>query len=204
MPEELQSLRSRMKANAQLLLVLLAVMLVIEVIDWLTPAVLDNFGIQPRRLRSLPAIVFAPFLHSGFSHLLANAIPFFMLGWLILLRGRREFVIVSLVSALVSGVTVWLLGTENSVHIGVSGVVFGYFGFLIARGVFDRTFGAMIIALVVGVLYSGLLWGLLPLWPGISWQGHLGGMIGGVLCGFLLARGTNVRFLRRASGPGKA
>jgi len=181
-----------------LLLVLLGVMLALELIDWLTPAYLDRFGIQPRRLRGLPGIVTAPFLHGGFSHLLANALPFFMLGWLILLRGRRDFVIVSVVSALVSGITVWLIGSQDSVHIGCSGVVFGYFGFLLARGFFERTFGAMLMALGVGLLYSGFLWGLLPLWPGISWQGHLGGLIGGVICGYVLARPPALRWAVRS------
>lgn len=200
MYDEPRSWRRRWKANAQLLLALLGVMLALELIDWLTPATLDRFGIQPRKLRSLPAIAAAPLLHGGFSHLITNAVPFFVLGWLILLRGRRDFATVSLVAAAVSGLAIWLLGSTGSIHIGASGVVFGYFGFLVARGIFERTVAAMVTALVVGLLYGGILWGLLPVQPGISWQGHLGGLIGGVLCGYFLARPAALRWVRQ-SGP---
>lgn len=188
MQDERQTRRQRWKASGQLLLVLLAAMFLLELIDWATAARLDEYGIRPRHVRSLPAIVFAPLLHGGFAHLLTNALPFFVLGWLILLRGWRDFAWVSAVSAVVSGGAIWLLGKSGSVHIGVSGVVFGYYGFLVARGLFERTVAAVLTAIVAGVLYGGIIWGLLPVRADVSWEGHLGGFIGGVVCGYGLAR----------------
>ncbi len=188
MQDEPRTWRQRWKASAQLLLVLLAAMLLLELLDWAGPWQLDRYGIRPRHLGSLPAIVYAPLLHGGFSHLLTNALPFFLLGWLILLRGRRDFILVTIVSAVASGAVVWLLGRPGSVHIGVSGVVFGYFGFLIARGFFERTLAAVFSALIAGGMYGGIVWGLLPVRSDISWEGHLGGLVGGLLCGYQFAR----------------
>ena len=137
LPAESAAWHLRWRRNAQTLLALLALMLLLEVIDWATSANLDQYGVHPRELRGIWGIVAAPFLHGGFYHLLANAVPFFVLGWLILLRGWRDFAAVSIVAGLVSGGVVWILGAQGTVHIGASGVVFGYFGFLVARGLVD-------------------------------------------------------------------
>lgn len=149
---------------------------------------LDFLGIQPRTRDGLYHILIAPFLHKGFNHLLANTVPFLMLGWLILLRGVAEFVAVTLITMTVSGLGIWLLGMPGTIHIGLSGVVFGFLGFLLLRSYFERSLVAIGMAVIVGMLYGGMIWGVLPSQPNISWLGHLFGFAGGGLAAYLLAR----------------
>lgn len=149
---------------------------------------LDVYGIQPRSIIGLRGILFAPFLHGSFAHLTANTIPFLTLGWLIMLREVSDFFVVTIITALVSGVGVWLTAPINSITIGASGLIFGYFGFLLLRGYFERSFAAILFSLIVGLLYGGIIWGVLPLQYGISWQAHLFGFIGGAIAARLLAR----------------
>lgn len=147
---------------------------------------LDTLGVQPRTLVGLRGILFMPFLHNGFGHVLANTIPFFILGWLVMLGGIPQFFVVVAVTMIVSGLGAWLFGSSNSVHIGASGLVFGFLGFLITRAYFERSLVSIALALFVFVLYGGILLGALPLQSGISWQGHLFGFIGGALAAYML------------------
>ena len=140
-----------------------------------------KFGIIPRSTDGLIGILVAPFLHANLNHLVANTVPFLLFGWLVMLRDRRHFAVVTLLAMLGSGLLSWTLGAPNSIHIGASGVVFGYFGFLLLAGWYARSAGSIAISLLVGVLWGGTVLGVLPGTPGISWQGHLGGFIGGVL-----------------------
>ncbi|MBD1850849.1 rhomboid family intramembrane serine protease [Leptolyngbya sp. FACHB-711] len=142
---------------------------------------LNALGIRPCTQIGLRGILFAPLLHGSWAHLAANTVPFLVLGWLVLLNGFNQFAIVTAVVWIVSGLGVWLFASRNSLHIGASGVVFGYLGFLLARGYFRQDFGSIAIAVVVLALYGPLIWGILPFRRGISWQGHLFGMVGGVL-----------------------
>lgn len=150
---------------------------------------LDKYGVQPRSLIGLRGIIFAPFLHGGFAHLTANTIPFLIMGWFVLLRGTWEFTVVSVITAVSSGLGAWLFGAPNSVHIGVSGVIMGYFGYLMMRGYFERSLTAVVWSIFIVFLYGGLLWGVLPGQNGISWQSHLFGFLGGGLAAYLLAKG---------------
>ena len=140
-----------------------------------------KFGIIPRTTDGLIGILVAPFLHANLNHLVANTVPFLLFGWLVMLRDRRHFAVVTLLAMLGSGLLSWTLGAPNSIHIGASGVVFGYCGFLLLAGWYARSAGSIAISLLVGVLWGGTVLGVLPGTPGISWQGHLGGFIGGVL-----------------------
>ncbi|OWY65828.1 rhomboid family intramembrane serine protease [cyanobacterium TDX16] len=149
---------------------------------------LDAFGIRPHSFIGLRGILLAPFLHGGLGHLIANTIPFLTLGWLVMLRETSDFFVVSIITMLVSGLGVWLTGSPYSIHVGASGVIFGYFGFLLLRGYFERSFAAILFSLVVGFLYGGMIWGVLPIQYGISWQGHLFGFIGGAIAARLLAK----------------
>ncbi|MGL5880832.1 MAG: rhomboid family intramembrane serine protease [Xenococcaceae cyanobacterium] len=149
---------------------------------------LDAFGIRPHSFIGLRGILLAPFLHGGLGHLIANTIPFLTLGWLVMLRETSDFLVVSIITMLVSGLGVWLTGSPYSIHVGASGVIFGYFGFLLLRGYFERSFAAILFSLVVGFLYGGMIWGVLPIQYGISWQGHLFGFIGGAIAARLLAK----------------
>jgi membrane associated rhomboid family serine protease len=149
---------------------------------------LDAFGIRPREVDGLFGVLFAPFLHVGFQHLIANTIPFVILGWFVLLRETWHFLAVSAVVIVLGGLGVWLFGQSGSVHIGASGLVFGYLGYLMLGGWFERRFTTILGSLFVGVLYGGLVLGVLPGTPGVSWEGHLFGFLSGVLMAWLLAR----------------
>jgi membrane associated rhomboid family serine protease len=164
---------------------MLAAMWAVEIIDLLPGADLDGWGIRPRTWRGLIGIPLAPFLHSGLSHLIANTIPFVVLGSVIALSGVSRFVEVTLIIVVVSGLGTWLFGTGGSIHLGASGLVFGYLTYLIARGFFAAKPLWILGGIVVGLLYGGLLWGLLPR-PGISFTGHLFGAAGGLLAAFAL------------------
>ena len=141
---------------------------------------LDSFGILPRNPIGLRGILFAPFLHGGFDHLAANTIPLIVLGWLIMARSISDFFVVSIICMVVGGLGTWLFGA-TALHVGASGVIFGYLGFLLARYYFDRRLSSGLIALFVGCSYGSVLWGVLPSVPGISWEGHLFGFLSGIL-----------------------
>jgi membrane associated rhomboid family serine protease len=128
-----------------------------------------------------PNLLFAPFLHVGMAHILANTVPFALLGGVIALQSPWRFVAVSIAGAIGGALVAWLLGPPYSVHVGASGLVFAYFGWIVVRAVRERSAGAIILALVTLVVYGGVLWGLSPFQIGISWQDHLGGLLGGML-----------------------
>lgn len=166
---------------------MVAVMWVVEIIDLLPGTSFDSWGIRPRTLGGLFAIPVAPFLHTGLGHLLANTLPFLILGAAIALGGLVRFAQVCLIVGLVSGLGTWLFAVGGTVHLGASGLVFGFLTYLITRGVFARNvmwLGGGLLALLV---YGGILWGLLPR-PGSSFSGHLFGALGGVLAAWLLHR----------------
>lgn len=167
--------------QAKVLAVLIGIMWLEEVVDFVLQGALNQFGIVPRNLTGLRGIVFAPFLHANFTHLFANTLPFACLAWFVMLRRMRDFVMVSLLVMLIGGFGTWLSGASNSVHIGASGLIFGYLGFLLARGFFERSWIAVLLSVAVAFAYGGALWGVLPGQAGISWQGHLFGFVGGVL-----------------------
>lgn len=148
---------------------------------------LDRFGIIPHKLIGLRGIVFAPFLHGGLGHLIANTIPFIVLSWFVMLQETSDFWIVTLLTMIVGGFGVWLFGVPGSVHIGASILIFGYLGFLLLRGYFQRNFVSIFLSIIVSFLYGGLVLGMLPFSPGISWEGHLFGFLGGVLAAKLIA-----------------
>src|SRR4030081_3251353 len=152
---------------------------------------LERFGIPPRDLPGLWGILLAPLLHVGWLHLIANTGPFLVLGWLVMLRKISDFVVVTALAILIGGLGVWLVGAPNSIHVGASGLIFGYLGYLLARGYFERSLWAVLLGVAALVLYGGVLWGVLPGRPGISWEGHLFGFIGGVVAARLLAPSTS-------------
>ena len=173
--------------GARVIFVMAAAMWVIEVVDSLDGHRLDRDGIVPRSVSHLYGILFAPLLHASFGHLIANTIPFVLLGLTIALASAARVVAVTAIVALASGVGTWLTAPAGSVTLGASGVVFGYATYLISRGMFDRRIGELAVGIVVAVLFGGaLLSGLLP-HSGISWQAHLFGGIGGVLAAQMLA-----------------
>lgn len=168
--------------------VAIALLWAIEIASALTGHSLVAFGIHPRETVGLIGIATAPFLHGSFDHLIANTLPFLILGWLVLVRETWHFFAVSAITAIVAGLGTWLVGASGSVHVGASGVIFGYLGYLMLGGWFERRIGTIVGSIAVAVLYGGLVVGVLPGTPGISWEGHLFGFLGGVLCAWLLAR----------------
>lgn len=151
------------------------------VVNGIAGGALMQYGVIPRTLTGLRGILFAPFLHANMQHLIANTIPFLAMGWLVMLRDARHFLPVTLFAMLGSGLMAWLLGAPGSVHIGASGVVFGYFGFLLLGGWYARSFMSITLSILVAVMWGGLVLGIAPGQVGISWQSHLGGFIAGVL-----------------------
>jgi membrane associated rhomboid family serine protease len=169
-------------------LAMAAIMWIGEVVDTVADHRLDGYGIEPRDVDGLPGIVAAPFLHSGFGHLAANTVPFLAMGFAIAFKGAVRVAAVTAIVALVSGIGTWLVAPANTVHIGASGLVFGYATYLLSRGFFDRDVLGLAIGVLVGAIWgTALLGGLLPQ-DGISWQAHLFGAVGGVLAARALAR----------------
>ena len=164
-----------------------ALMWVVEIID-AAGADLDANGIHPRDVDTLPDIAFAPFLHAGWGHLIGNTIPFLVLGAAIALSGLARTAAVTAIVAVVGGLGTWLIGPADTNHIGASGLVFGFAAYLIARGVFSRRLLHLVAGLAVIAVYGAtLLFSLVP-HPGVSWQGHLFGAIGGIVAARVLDR----------------
>ena len=177
------------RTNALMLVAaMVALMWATEVIDQIGFGDWDRYGIHPRDVDGLAEVLAAPFLHAGFGHLLSNTLPFAVMGAAIALGGLVRVAIVTLVVALVSGLGTWLVAPSNSVHLGASGVVFGYATYLVARGLLSRRVTALAVGTLVAVVWGvTLLQGLLPQ-ERISWQAHLFGAIGGVVAAALLSR----------------
>ncbi len=162
---------------------------------------LIRWGIQPRTVQGLPGILVHPFLHASWQHLLSNTIGFLLLGGMVMLREPRDFWTVSGLSLVIGGVGIWLFGRPGP-HIGASGIVFGYFGYLLLTGWFDRRVGAIILSILTFLFWGRLLFGLSPFQRGISWEGHLFGLLGGILGAWLRPGGRKGRSRARlALGP---
>ena len=198
------NVRRRLAGQALVLGAIVGALWLLEIADAaLLHGALDGLGIRPRVLTSLPGIVLSPLLHAGFGHLLANTIPLVILGWMVMFRRTSDLLVVGLAAALASGIGVWLFGMPNTLHVGVSGVIFGLLGYLLARGYYERSVGAIGLAVVALVLYGGMLWGVLPLQQGVSWQGHLFGFVGGVVTAYVMVR-TRTTALATTSSAGQA
>ena len=184
----LSSGRDVRRDGFRMLLVLLAIMWVSEIVDTALDHRLDGYGIEPRDADGLIGIPAAPFLHAGFGHLISNTIPFLAMGFVIAFRGAARVLFVTAIVALVSGAGTWLVAPEFTIHIGASGVVFGYATYLLTRGFFDRDLIEIVIGVAVGVIYGGVLLGGLIPEDGVSWQGHFFGAVGGIVAARALAR----------------
>jgi hypothetical protein len=182
------SLSKEFKTQVTILVGFVALFWLIEILDLAVfGGMLETFGIVPHSLIGLRGIVFAPFLHGGIGHLLANTLPFVILGWLVMVQETTDFWIVTFLSAVIGGLGVWVLGIPGTLHVGSSILIFGYLGFLMLRGYFQRNLPSIALSLLVIFLYGGLVWGVLPGAQGISWQGHLFGFIGGGVAAKLIA-----------------
>ncbi|WP_316522573.1 rhomboid family intramembrane serine protease [Kitasatospora brasiliensis] len=164
-----------------------AVIWSVQVINWLDDYGLSReLGLRSERIGDLPEMFTMPFLHFSWDHIEANSWPLFVLGFLSAYRGMKKFLLASLVIMVSGGLTVWLLEGPNTVTAGASGMVFGYLGYVVLRGVLDRNVLDAVVGVVVAAVYSTVLVGVLPITPGVSWLGHLGGLIGGLAAAYLL------------------
>ncbi|GAA1742200.1 rhomboid family intramembrane serine protease [Microbacterium paludicola] len=154
---------------------------VIEVVDTLMFNRLDREGIEPWRPDGVWGVLWAPLLHAGWPHLVANTVPALVLGFLALAVDYRRGLAATAVIWLGGGAAVWLTGGPGTVHLGASGLIFGWLTYVILRGLFNRRIGQILIGVVVAALYGALLWGVLPGQVGVSWQSHLFGAIAGAL-----------------------
>ena len=178
---------ARIGGGIRLLVVLVGLMWLSEVVDTGLDGRLDQYGIISRDPAGLVGIVTAPFLHLGFGHLISNTLPLVTLGALIAVSGATRLFAVTAIVTVVGGFGTWLISPPNTITIGASGLVFGYASYLIARGLFNRRLGQVLLGIVVIMVWgSALLGGLLPQ-DGISWQGHLFGGIAGILAAWILA-----------------
>lgn len=165
-----------------------AVLWILEIIDTVVGNSLDSLGIVPRTEGGLVGILFAPLLHTGFGHLEGNTVPVLVLGFAVLLSGVARGLVVTAVIWLVGGFGVWLVSPTYSITLGASILIFGWLVYLILRGFFTRRIGEIVFGVVLLVLYGGLLVGVLPGQPGVSWQGHLFGAIGGAIAAVWIGR----------------
>lgn len=173
---------------AVVMLLSTAVLYAVEFYDQMSGQYLDNEGIISRHADGAWGILWAPLLHGGWPHLWANTLPFLVFGWLAMAGGIRQWVGVTALIWLGSGAAVWLVGPSMASTIGMSGVIFGWLLFLLARGFFARSGRQIALAVVLLFLEGGMLFGVLPGNPGISWQAHLFGALFGILAAWIVAR----------------
>jgi len=174
----------------------LAVIWILQIANWADHYRLTlDYGIRPRDAGSLPYVFTAPFLHFSWAHIEGNSGPLFIFGFLAAYRGIKKFIGVTIIVVLTSGLTAWLAEPVNTVGAGASGVVFGYFGYIMVRGFFDRHVIDMVIGAIMALCFAYQFTVLLP-HAGIGWQAHVGGLAGGVLAGWLFRE-------RHPKAPGK-
>jgi membrane associated rhomboid family serine protease len=146
-------------------------------------------GIRPHRVDGLDGIVFAPLLHTGFDHLYANAVPLLLTGTFVLATGMARWAGVTALVAIASGLGVWFTGSPGTVVVGASGIILGYIGFLLSRGIVEHSWWGIVVGVLIGLLYGAQILGeVLPSDERISWQAHLYGFLGGVVAAVVFRR----------------
>jgi membrane associated rhomboid family serine protease len=179
--------RQTQREGIELLVAIVAVMWVVEIINTLDANHLTHDGIYARDVGRLWGILTAPFIHASFAHLIANTIPFVFMGLIIALRGAARLALITAIVIVAGGLGTWLISPAHVSTIGASGVVFGYAGYLLARGLFNRSALELVIGVVVAAVWGAALLASLVPHGGISWQGHLCGGLAGVLAAWLLS-----------------
>lgn len=179
-------------------LIVVAIMWVVQAADQVLPGSFRGAGIRSWDLSGLPGILISPFLHADWAHLIANSLPLLVLGWLVSIEGGGKFWLNTLIIALVGGAGVWLVNAPGQLTVGASTLVFGYFAYVVARvfvgsASMGHRIGCAAIALVIIALYGGaMVGGIIGAGPGVSWQAHLFGAIGGVVAALLTGRSATM------------
>ncbi|WP_086841272.1 rhomboid family intramembrane serine protease [Streptomyces coeruleofuscus] len=184
----------RAMAAGKLVLAWIALLWLLEVVDVVSGHALDGLGVTPRTPSELADVVPSAFIHFGFAHLAANTVPLLVLGFLAALAGLRRFLLVCALIVLVDGLGVWLIAPAHTNTAGASGLIFGLFGFLLVSGFVERRPWGVLVGILIAAIWGGsILAGLAPTQTGVSWQGHLLGLLAGVAAAFV--------FRRRATPP---
>ncbi len=179
-------------------LILVAIMWFVQAADQVLPGSFRGAGIRSWDLSGLPGILISPFLHADWAHLIANSLPLLVLGWLVSIEGGGKFWLNTLIIALVGGAGVWLVNAPGQLTVGASTLVFGYFAYVVARvfvgsASMGHRIGYAVIALVIIALYGGaMVGGIIGAGPGVSWQAHLFGAIGGMVAALLTGRSATM------------
>ena len=169
------------------LFILVALVWAVEAVNLVLGHGLASWGILPRSLSGLIGIPLAPFIHGSLLHAVSNTVPLIVLGGLASTARHGRFWEATILIVVLSGALVWVFA-RGAYHIGASGLVFGYFGVLLARAVFERSFLSLAIAALTIALYGGLIWGVLPTRSYISFEAHLFGLIAGIAVAWLERR----------------
>jgi membrane associated rhomboid family serine protease len=184
----------------------IALIWILQIANWADHYHLDaSYGILPRNLGHLGDIFTAPFLHFSWDHIEGNSGPLFVFGLLAAYRGVVRFLGVTLLVAVTSGMAVWLFQSGNELTVGASGLIFGYFGYVLARGIIDRNLIDALAAVVMALSYAYILTVAIPGTPGVSWVGHLGGLVGGLAAGWIFRTRRRLRVAggsKPSAGPG--
>ena len=184
----------------------IALIWILQIANWTDHYHLDaSYGIVPRSLGRLGDIFTAPFLHFSWDHIEGNSGPLFVFGLLAAYRGVVKFLGVTVIVALTSGLAVWLFQGNGQLTVGASGLIFGYFGYVLARGLIDRNLIDALAAVVMALSYAYILTVAIPGTPGVSWIAHLGGLVGGLASGWIFRtrRGLPIRTRNQPpAGPG--
>ena len=181
--------RTHISFSSQIRVVLCVAAIVtsIEIMNLFLGRTLNIFGLIPREYGGLVGIVTAPFLHGSLMHYFSNIVPLCVFSFLLLQHGAVRFSLVTVVSIVLSGILVWIFG-RTAIHVGASGLIYGYFGYLLLAGWLSREIKLILISLFIGVGYGGLVFGVFPSNPFISWEGHLFGFMSGVGCALIWGR----------------
>jgi len=160
----------------------------IYIVNSILPFNLNQFGIVPRSTDNLVGILCAPFLHASWGHLFSNFFPFIIFGTLIGLQSVKRFFLLFAIHIVSTGILVWLFARGNSVHIGMSGVIYAFWGYLLVYGLVRRQLLHIIISLLTLIFYGGLVLGLFPTEIGVSFESHMLGAVVGALSGYYFAK----------------
>ena len=181
--KEVSRFRDRGRVSQALIttLVFLAVIWIVQIVNALSGYRLTSLGIHPQDLSRIWGILPAPFIHVDLGHLIANTPAVAVLLFLVALSGQKAVWASTTMTMLVAGAWVFAFGGENTVHVGASSLIYGWAVFLAIRGLFTRRILEILLGVVVIIVYAGLFWGIFPNQPGVSWQGHLFGAVGGGL-----------------------
>lgn len=182
---QLETTITLLKLNLSSILLIMAGLWLIQLVNWILGYRLNLLGIYPRSGHGLLGIIFSPFLHGDFNHLFFNSIPLFVLAGFVLLNGWMVFLYVSAVIILLSGFLVWLFG-RPAIHIGASGLVMGYWSYLMINALHQGTLVTIVLAIICIYYFGAMIF--LSLFPRFrtSWEAHAFGFIAGIVAAYVV------------------